>query len=176
MSDISGNLKLTVVEAHLTHNTDVNKMDPYVVIQVREQEFKTKVKQEAGKEPKWNESFNIDVKYIGDDMTVKVMDDDIGKDDSIGVAKIKLSSFCVNGGFDEWYEISFKGKPAGKIHLSSVWRPNTLVRQSIKISTALQQLEHAKRDAVAKDDYLLAHKIQLRIKEKQQKEMQDVLF
>ena len=126
MSDISGCLKLNVVEAHLSHSTDCNKMDPYVVIQVREQEFKTQVKQEAGKEPKWNECFEIDVKYIGDDMTVKVMDDDIGRDDTIGVAKIKLSSFCVNGGFDEWYEISYKGKSAGKIHLSSVWHPTIL--------------------------------------------------
>jgi hypothetical protein len=46
-------------------------MDP-VVVQFREQEFKTKIKKEAVKEPKWNESFNIDVKYTGVDMTEKV--------------------------------------------------------------------------------------------------------
>ncbi len=91
-------------------------MDPYCIIQVREQEFKTAIKKKAGKEPKWGECFDIDVRYIGDDMTVKVMDDDIGKDDTIGEAKIKLSSFCVNGGLDEWYEIYFESKPAGKVH------------------------------------------------------------
>ena len=123
MVDTSGTLKLHVIEARLTHDTDTNKMDPYCIIQVREQEFKTKVKEEAGKEPKWNECFDIDVKYIGDDLTVKVMDDDIGKDDTVGEAKIKLSSFCVNGGLDEWYEIYFEGKPAGKVHFRGEWHP-----------------------------------------------------
>ena len=42
------------------------------------------------------------------------------------------------------------------------------------MSTELQQLEHAKRNAVAKDDYLLAHKIQLRIKEQQEKEFKNL--
>ena len=123
MVDTSGTLKLHVIEARLTHDTDANKMDPYCIIQVREQEFKTSIKEEGGKEPKWNDVFDIDVKYIGDDLTVKVMDDDIGKDDAIGEAKIKLSSFCVNGGLDEWYEIYFEGKPAGKVHFRGEWHP-----------------------------------------------------
>ena len=71
------------------------------------------------------------MKYIGDDMTVKVMDDDIGADDKVGASKIKLSSFCINGGFDEWYEIYYKGEPAGKIHLSAEWHPNNLTHENI---------------------------------------------
>ncbi len=124
MVDTSGKLKLHVIEARLTHDTDIGKMDPYVVIQVREQEFKTHVLKKAGKEPKWHgECFEIDVKYIGDDMTVKVMDEDVGADDLVGESKIKLSSFCVNGGLDEWYEIYFEGKPAGKVHFRGEWHP-----------------------------------------------------
>ena len=123
MVDTSGTLKLHVIEAKLTHDTDVNAMDPYCIIKVREQEFKTTVKEEGGKEPKWNQSFNIDVKYIGDDLTIHVMDDDIGKDDEVGHSKIKLSSFCVNGGFDEWYEIYWEGECSGKVHLRGEWHP-----------------------------------------------------
>ena len=123
MVDTSGTLKLHVIEARLTRDTDANKMDPYCIILVREQEFKTSAKEEAGKEPKWNQCFDIDVKYIGDDLTVKVMDEDIGKDDMIGEAKIKLSSFCVNGGLDEWYEIYFEGESAGKVHFRGEWHP-----------------------------------------------------
>ena len=48
----------------------------------------------------------------------------IGKDKLIGETKIKVSSFCVNNGFDEWYEFLHKGKPAGKIHLKGQWHPN----------------------------------------------------
>jgi hypothetical protein len=30
---------------------------------------------------------------------------------------------CTNGGIDEWFEIQYKGKIAGKIHLVSVFTP-----------------------------------------------------
>lgn len=55
----------------------------------------------------------MEVKYIGDDLTIMVMDEDIGKDDKVGETKIKLSSLCMNGGMDDWFEISHKGKKAG---------------------------------------------------------------
>ena len=61
------------------------KMDPYCVLQVREQVYKTKVKDGAGKKPVWNETFEVKVHYIGDDFTVKVMDSDVGSDDAIGM-------------------------------------------------------------------------------------------
>ena len=67
---ISGSLQLTVVEAKLTRDTEAmfNKMDPFVTLKLREQNFKTKVLQGAGKTPKWDEVFDFDVKYIGDDL------------------------------------------------------------------------------------------------------------
>ena len=67
---MSGKLKLTVVEAKLTRDTEAmfNKMDPFVTLKLREQNFKTKVLQGAGKTPKWDEAFDFDVKYIGDDL------------------------------------------------------------------------------------------------------------
>ena len=67
---ISGSLQLTVVEAKLTRDTEAmfNKMDPFVTLKLREQNFKTKVLQGAGKTPKWDEAFDFDVKYIGDDL------------------------------------------------------------------------------------------------------------
>ena len=45
-------------------------MDPYVTIETRMQKLKTKTMQGAGKTPKWDQMFDVDVKYIGDDMTV----------------------------------------------------------------------------------------------------------
>lgn len=58
----TGKLRLEVIEARLTRDTEAfGKMDPYVKIQMREQLFKTKTMQEAGKTPKWNQvkSFNL---------------------------------------------------------------------------------------------------------------------
>ena len=66
--------------------------------------------QGAGKTPNWSQIFDIDVKYIGDDMTLTVYDEDPGKDDKVGTTTIKLSSLCINGGLDEWFAIAHKGK------------------------------------------------------------------
>jgi hypothetical protein len=45
-------------------------MNPYAVITLREEKLRTKTKDEAGKIQKWNEIFDIQIKYIGDDMTI----------------------------------------------------------------------------------------------------------
>ena len=80
----SGSLRLEIIEARLTRDTETfGKMDPYVVIETRHQKHRTTTKQGAGKTPRWNEGFDIDVKYIGDDMTIKVMDEDVSSDDTV---------------------------------------------------------------------------------------------
>ena len=51
----SGKLKITVVEAKLTRDTETfGKMDPYAVLNLRGQKFKTNVLDSAGKNPRWN--------------------------------------------------------------------------------------------------------------------------
>ena len=82
-----------------------SKMDPYVTIETRQQKLRTKTMQGAGKTPKWDQIFDIDVKYIGDDMTLTVLDEDVTASDKIGTTNIKLSALCVNGGLDEWFPI-----------------------------------------------------------------------
>ena len=120
----TGSLALTVIEARLTRDTETfGKMDPYVKISTRQQNFKTAVKNGAGKTPMWNQTFNIDVKYIGDDMTVQCFDEDPGSDDLIGECTMKLSALTVNGGLDEWFAIAFRGKASGQVHLKAVWKP-----------------------------------------------------
>ena len=57
-------------------------------------------------------------------MHFKVWDDDRIKDDFIGDGVSKVSAFCVGKGIDDWFEIEWKGKSAGKIHLKSTWVPD----------------------------------------------------
>ena len=119
----SGSLALTVIEARLTRDTETfGKMDPYVKIVTRQQQFRTKTKDSAGKTPVWNETFNIDVKYVGDDITLQVYDADVGADDIIGEVTFKLSALCIGNGMDEWFAIAYRGKAAGQVHLKSVWK------------------------------------------------------
>jgi Ca2+-dependent lipid-binding protein len=120
----SGILRLTIIEAKLTRDTEFfSKMDPFVKISMRDQNYKTKVLQGGGKLPKWNETFDLDVKYVGDDMHVEVRDEDVTASDLIGECTIKLSSLCINGGLDDWFDIQYKGKKSGTIHLKGVWTP-----------------------------------------------------
>ena len=96
-------------------------MDPYVEIETRMQRFRTAVKGGAGKEPVWNETMVIDVKYIGDDLKIWVYDEDLSSSDLVCEGTIKLSSLCVNKGLDEWHELQLNGQKAGHIHLISKW-------------------------------------------------------
>ena len=100
-------------------------MDPFCIIEYRQERHKTQVKNNAGKTPRWDQMFDIDVKYIGDDMYVKVFDEDVTDNDAVGAAQIKCSSLCVPGGLDEWFTITFKGKSAGQVHLRSQWIPTS---------------------------------------------------
>ena len=49
----------------MTRDTElITKMDPYVVIKYLGKEYKTKVKNEAGKTPYWGETFQLNVPRI----------------------------------------------------------------------------------------------------------------
>ena len=89
----SGTLNVQVIEARLTRDTETfSKMDPYCIIATRQQKFKTATKQGAGKTPMWNQSFDIDVKYVGDDCTLQVFDEDVTSSDLVSLPFICLKS------------------------------------------------------------------------------------
>merc|ERR1719350_1645431 len=120
----SGTLRLEIIEARLTRDTEVfGKMDPFCIIETRMQKHRTRTLQGAGKTPRWAEGFDIDVKYIGDDMTIKVMDEDVTDNDTVGTSNVKLSAFCAGTGVDEWFPIQHKGRQAGQVHIKSTWKP-----------------------------------------------------
>ena len=89
------------------------------------------VKDDAGKTPVWNQTFDIDVKYVGDDLYLEILDEDVCADDKVGETSIKLSALCANNGIDEWFSIAYKGKPAGHVHLKSVYKPVVVAAQPV---------------------------------------------
>ena len=133
----SGNLHVEIIEARLTRDTSTfTGMDPYVKITYRMEEFKTATKD--GKNPEWNEAFDIDVKYVGDDMIIQVMDKCTEGDDTVsiyvmltviifaqvGETNIKASSLIPD--IDDWFPIQYKGKQSGSLHLKSTWQPASM--------------------------------------------------
>ena len=133
MSATSGKLKVFILEAHLTRDTDTwTKMDPYCVISTRMQRIRTKTCNKGGKKPHWeNECMEIDVKYVGDDMNLQIFDEDVANSDLVGQSTVKLSSFCSGTGIDDWFDIQHKGKSAGRVHLRSEWYPDGQALQQI---------------------------------------------
>ena len=84
MATTQGSLSVEVIEARLTRDTEVfSKMDPYATLETRQQKFRTRTLNGAGKLPKWNQAFDIDVKYIGDDLYLKVFDEDVTSSDLV---------------------------------------------------------------------------------------------
>lgn len=56
-------------------------------------------------------------------MHFQVLDEDVGRDGNVGESSTKLAALMHADGVSEWFEIQFKGEPAGKVHLRSEWVP-----------------------------------------------------
>lgn len=64
--------------------------DPYAVLKVGGQTFRTKTHTDGGKNPVWNETFAVNV--INDNTAdLTLYDSDVGKDDVIGTATVGLA-------------------------------------------------------------------------------------
>jgi Ca2+-dependent lipid-binding protein len=59
------------LEAKLTRDTELfGEMDPFIIIEYQGMEFKTRTADNAGKNPKWNEYFEIEIYSLQDDIKI----------------------------------------------------------------------------------------------------------
>ena len=133
----SGKLQLTVCEAKLTRDTETfGKMDPYCVIALRGQKFKTKVMDGAGKTPKWNQVFDINVEDARDDLAIVIWDEDVMSDDKVGECKIGIQEIIANaqGPAGAWLDIFHKSKQAGSVLFKANWVPAGAKAQAVSHS------------------------------------------
>jgi Ca2+-dependent lipid-binding protein len=111
-----GKLILTISQAKLTRDTEVfGRMDPYVDLHYRGEEYRTKVAEDQGKHPIWNQTFELMVHSMEDEIRFTVKDSDIGKDDYIAGVFMKISQLCGSSGVPQWYSLDYKGHVAGEI-------------------------------------------------------------
>lgn len=86
-------LNLTVVSANLTRDTETfGKMDPFTVVKYNGNEFKTTVKDSAGKTPVWNETFRIPLgeNYQNKILEFSVWDEDTLSNDLVGESSVPI--------------------------------------------------------------------------------------
>ena len=59
----------------------------------------------------------------GDEILLRVWDEDMMGSDAIGLVKFKLSSLMIDGGVEDAFEIHWEDRPAGRITLKSEFEP-----------------------------------------------------
>ncbi len=165
----AGKLLVTVVEARV--ETDLNTfgdMDPYVEIEHRMERFKTKTCTNGGKEPKFNETFEYDVKYIGDDFTMRLMNKNtVMNDELMGEATIKLSSLCIPD-FDDWFRVTVKGKDNGAIRFTAIWQPRESQTQAAELAEKDAELERLKQQQMQMNMQMQQQQMQMQMQQMQQ--------
>lgn len=103
--------------AKLTHDTEVfSKMDPYCIVTLGSQRQRTRTCNSAGKFPNWNESL-VFSRTVEDILLIAVMDDDIGRDDLVGETTFPLARMAGMGTFEDWLQLSYKGRRAGEVRV-----------------------------------------------------------
>ncbi|CDW71125.1 c2 domain containing protein [Stylonychia lemnae] len=157
-----GNLTIRIVEGKLYRDTEAfGKMDPFVQVEYNGNKYKTRVHQGGGKAPVWNhvgiidllilQEFQIHVGSLQDDLTLKVLDEDVTKDDfvniaqqqdilQIGMSLIKMSSLCINNGVRDWFTINYKQKQAGQVLIETKYQPAGQQQQQPQMMGMQQQM------------------------------------
>ncbi|XP_056599108.1 extended synaptotagmin-2 isoform X2 [Triplophysa dalaica] len=95
------------------------KSDPYGIIQLGSQLFKSKVIKESVN-PKWNavyEAFVYD--HQDQNLEIELFDEDPDKDDFLGSIKINVDEIEKEGKVDQWFDLN--DVATGKLHLKLQW-------------------------------------------------------
>ena len=84
-------------------------MDPFLAIDFKGRLYKTKVLDGAGKHPIWNETFNLPVESMAEEVKIGCYDEDLIVDDLIGETTVTIAKLCSGQGIRDWIPIHYKG-------------------------------------------------------------------
>jgi hypothetical protein len=169
MTTFNGSLDITVHDAKLTLPQHLSKQDPYCVVtlgssglknlmegeRLGKEKFQTKVHNNAGQHPVWNETHSLSLKNMTFEshLKVKIYDKDVVKDDYLGLTKINL---------DELMRYDNKGVQYFPIHKKGTLKESTSevigqVGLSLKfncteIPTTGSDLKHQTAEAMTRKD------------------------
>ena len=101
--------------------------------------YKTRIHENGGKNPVWNQTFVLQLGSTTDDIKFEVKDNDAVGATIIGQATIKASSLCINGGVRDWFTVDFRGRSAGQILIESKFTPKGGVMTSMPPSYPMPQ-------------------------------------
>jgi len=141
---MKGKLTITVHKGRDLKDTSLlslSKIDPYVVLWTTGDKMKTKVHQNGGRAPNWEQAFILNLEGKEDMLHLHVYDKETFSDASIGRADILLPSLKYNQA--EWYNIVDKdnfSKVTGAIQMTCKFEGTGLtIASSTSTSTSTQQ-------------------------------------
>lgn len=109
---------IKVVRAEISREKNlIAEMDPYCIIKTHSGEVKTSVAKGMGKNPTWNDSFNIN--FNGDNTVyIGIWDrETLTPDDIIGETTINLMGNLNNGPYATWHPLFYKGTSVGQVYV-----------------------------------------------------------
>lgn len=120
--NVIGRLTITVVEAKLTKNYGVTRMDPYARLRVGHNVYETPTCQNGAREPKWNKTINCFLMAGSKTIDIEIYDECTFSPDSlIAHTGIPLTEKVLTKGemVDDWWPLSGQEgeEKEGMIHL-----------------------------------------------------------
>ena len=114
----NGTLKLKILEAHLTRDTETfGKMDPYCVVKVNHQTYKTKVLDNVGVDPKWNHDITLNVFNNNNSIYFEVYNSNTLEDDLIGTFRSSIKNLISGGVAKQTHSLHYEHVVSGTIKL-----------------------------------------------------------
>ena len=106
--DLGSILTISIIKGKLYRDTEtMGKMDPFVEIEYNEKQYKTKVHEDGGKNPEWNESFDIPIQSMSDQVRITCYDEDALSNDLVGTQSFDMEKLCANQGINEWLVLEY---------------------------------------------------------------------
>lgn len=148
---MQGTFVIKARSAKLTHDTELmGKMDPYVVIKIGEVTQKTKVHDDGGKTPKWEETFKFPAK-IGDIVNFEVWDKEkIAKDDFVGGGSFSISQLHVSNKNEFDHEIFYEKKKAGEVLFELEFIPEVKKEAAPGEQQVIEEKKETDQDVIVK--------------------------
>ncbi|KAI8365161.1 C2 domain-containing protein [Blakeslea trispora] len=95
----------------------VGKQDPFVIFRIGETVERTKTDLRGGQHPVWDDQVTLPIPEKKDKVVVQVYDEDGKRQELISECELDISKVLADGEDDDWFELQYRGKPAGEIYL-----------------------------------------------------------
>ncbi|KDO29388.1 hypothetical protein SPRG_05925 [Saprolegnia parasitica CBS 223.65] len=112
-------LHVRAVSARNLHDAQTfGKQDPYCKISVGHRTFKTRVHDNGGRNPVWNDKFVFEVADMQlSQLVIEIWDSNYTSDDYIGTCRLPMSIFASGQVIDQWYPVNYRNQQRGEINL-----------------------------------------------------------